>query len=230
MLLNISVFLWYGAIAPWASFRSNDVIPLYRLVLLGVLILLFRRLPMVFAFHKKIPEIEEFHQALFVGYFGPIGVSAVFYLYVSIDFLRQVQVNGQVREDAARLEEVMRVVVWFLAICSIVGHGLSVPLGKMGYTAGRTMSQALSSEREDEQGTLGIRRQVGNQEFQLRRRRNRDQPRGEEFRIGTSPLSTEGGGIETYNPQEPARPIRFVDSGPPTGRQSPVEQSARDRL
>lgn len=42
MLLNLSIFMWYGAIAPWAMFAANNVIPLYRLVPLGVLILLFR--------------------------------------------------------------------------------------------------------------------------------------------------------------------------------------------
>jgi NhaP-type Na+/H+ or K+/H+ antiporter len=90
------------------------------LIFLGVLILLFRRLPVIFAMHWKIRQIEEMQQALFVGFFGPIGVSSVFYLYVSIDFLDTITVNGAIREDAARLKDVMRIVVWFLAICSIV--------------------------------------------------------------------------------------------------------------
>jgi NhaP-type Na+/H+ or K+/H+ antiporter len=42
MLLNLSIFIWYGAIAPWALFANNTVIPIYRLVFLGILILLFR--------------------------------------------------------------------------------------------------------------------------------------------------------------------------------------------
>lgn len=124
MLLNVSVFMWYGAVAPWREFRVNDVIPLWRLILLGILILLLRRIPMVLLFHKKIKEIEDWPQALFVGFFGPIGVSAVFYLYVSLDFLNQVLVDGAVREDAARLQIIMRVIIWFLAITSIVVHGM----------------------------------------------------------------------------------------------------------
>lgn len=82
---------------------------------------------MVLLFHKFIEEIEEIHQAAFVGFFGPIGVSAVFYLYISIDFLDQVRVNGEIREDAAHLQDVMRVVIWFLAVSSIVVHGESRP-------------------------------------------------------------------------------------------------------
>ena len=79
--------------------------------------------------HKHIEQIEQTRQALFVGFFGPIGVSAIFYLYISLEFLREITVDGEVREDAARLEEIMTVIIWFLAICSIVGRllGLVVP-------------------------------------------------------------------------------------------------------
>lgn len=120
MLLNLSIFLYYGAIAPWASFADNTVIPIYRLIFLGIAILLVRRLPVVFALHKQIHQIEEPRQAIFVGFFGPIGVSAVFYIYITLEFLETITVDGVQREDAARLGEVVTVVVWFLAICSIV--------------------------------------------------------------------------------------------------------------
>lgn len=42
MLLNLAVFMWFGAICPWPQFLDNDVIPIYRLIFLGVLILLLR--------------------------------------------------------------------------------------------------------------------------------------------------------------------------------------------
>jgi NhaP-type Na+/H+ or K+/H+ antiporter len=121
MLLNLSIFVYFGCVCPWAMFRDNNVIPIYRLIFLGILILLLRRIPVVYAMHWHISQIEEKQQALFVGFFGPIGVSAVFYLYVSLEFLRQVTVDGVTRGDAARLSEIMTVVIWFLAICSIVG-------------------------------------------------------------------------------------------------------------
>ena len=110
----------FGAVCPWASFVHNGVIPIYRLIFLGILVLLFRRLPIVFALHWNIWQIEEKQQAIFVGFFGPIGVSAVFYLYTSLEFLRGITANGVIREDAENLEEVFMVVVWFLAVCSIV--------------------------------------------------------------------------------------------------------------
>jgi NhaP-type Na+/H+ or K+/H+ antiporter len=43
MLLNLSIFIWFGAICPWPTFLTNDVIPIYRLIPLGIMILLFRQ-------------------------------------------------------------------------------------------------------------------------------------------------------------------------------------------
>ncbi|TVY37907.1 Na(+)/H(+) antiporter [Lachnellula subtilissima] len=111
--------------------------------------LLNLRLPVVFAFHKLIHQIEDTRQAIFVGFFGPIGVSAVFYLYISLDFLETITVDGVQREDAKQLSEIMMVVIWFLAICSIVVHGLSIPLGKLGFFLPRTLSRAFSSRSQE---------------------------------------------------------------------------------
>lgn len=121
MLLNVAVFIWFGAVAPWYEFAHNNVIPIYRLIILGILVLLFRRPPLILAMHTRIHQIEEWRQAAFVGFFGPIGVSAIFYLYVSLEYLHlNVLEDGQEREDAKHLAEVMNVVIWFLVVCSIV--------------------------------------------------------------------------------------------------------------
>lgn len=206
MLLNLSIFMWFGAVCPWASFVHNDIIPIYRLIVLGILVLLLRRLPVVFALHWKIWQIEEKQQAIFVGFFGPIGVSAVFYLYLSLDFLRQVTVDGEEREDAKQLESVFLVVVWFLAICSIVVHGLSIPLGKLGYHLPRTMSQAMNSrsmsEDPDEPNPpFHLRERIwGSNTFnrsgdRLRREntRSRQEPLRPVFKIGRTVIPPEDG-------------------------------------
>ena len=172
-MLNVSIFAWYGSVCPWYSFAHNDVIPIYRLIFLGVLVLLLRRLPMILLFHKKIHQIEDIRQALFTGFFGPIGVSAVFYLYTSLDFLRTVEVDGHKREDAEQLEEVMLVVVWFMAICSIIVHGLTIPLGKLGWHIPRTISRAISSEpqstdkADDEPVPLHLRQHAMSEEGKI---------------------------------------------------------------
>lgn len=120
MLLNLAVFMWFGAVCPWSSFLRNDIIPIYRLIFLGVLILLVRRMPIIFAMHKYIHQIEQLAQAAFVGFFGPIGVGAIFYLSVCREFLREIQVDGKVREDAQQVMDAAQIIVWFLVICSIV--------------------------------------------------------------------------------------------------------------
>lgn len=121
MLLNLAIFMWFGAVCPWASFVHNDIIPIYRLIFLGILILLVRRMPIVFAMHKYIHQIEQLSQAAFVGFFGPIGVGAIFYLSVSREYLREnVTVDGKPREDAKKVADTINVVVWFLVMCSIV--------------------------------------------------------------------------------------------------------------
>lgn len=120
MLLNLSVFMWFGAVCPWSSFLNNDIIPIYRLIFLGILILLVRRMPIIFAMHKYIHQIEHLAQAAFVGFFGPIGVGAIFYLSISREFLREITVDGKVREDAQQVMDAVWIVVWFLVICSIV--------------------------------------------------------------------------------------------------------------
>ncbi|GIZ46314.1 hypothetical protein CKM354_000944300 [Cercospora kikuchii] len=147
MLLNVSVFMWFGAVCPWHKFVDNEAIPIYRLIPLGILVLLLRRLPMVFLFRKQIHQLEDWKQTAFTGWFGPIGVSAIFYLYVSREFLREVMADNHERSDAHHLSEALLVIVWFLCICSIVCHGLSVPVGKLGFHLPRTISMALSSER-----------------------------------------------------------------------------------
>ena len=120
MLLNLAIFFWLGAACPWRLFLYNETVPLYRLVLLGILILLFRRLPIVFALRWKIRQIRSHQDALFTGYFGPIGVAAMFYLHLTVQTLHEIEAEQPERDDLARLSEVVTIVVWFITICSIV--------------------------------------------------------------------------------------------------------------
>ncbi|KAF3766035.1 hypothetical protein M406DRAFT_290370 [Cryphonectria parasitica EP155] len=168
MLLNVTIFMWYGAVCPWDMFRENSVIPLYRLVPLGILILLVRRLPWILAIHKKIPQIEHLRQAIFVGFFGPMGVSAIFYLYITNEFLDTLKdENGDLRSDVAKLPEAVLVVVWFACICSAVVHGLSIPLGKLGYYLPQTISRAVTDEPETGGGAFHIRSRVSSSGLRL---------------------------------------------------------------
>ncbi|KAG8162153.1 hypothetical protein KVR01_007918 [Diaporthe batatas] len=130
-LLNLGVFMWFGAVCPWGSFWSSGLVPPARLFALGALVLLLRRIPTVLCLHPFVRQIQGRQDAMFVGFFGPIGVSAIFYLYVGLEFLETVSAGDGQREDAKQLGDTMMVVIWFLVICSIVVHGLSVPLAKL---------------------------------------------------------------------------------------------------
>ncbi|KAK2924197.1 Cation/H exchanger [Fusarium oxysporum f. sp. vasinfectum] len=161
MLLNVTIFLWYGAYIPWKDFHDNSVIPLWHLVILGICVLVLRRLPWVFGMHKWIHQIEEVKQAVFVGFFGPIGVSAVFYLFISLEFIEAhlSDEDGRPRSDVKNLGDQTRIIVWFLTVCSIVVHGLSIPVGKLGFHAPRTLSRVVSESLSDAP-TGGRRRNI----------------------------------------------------------------------
>jgi len=211
MLLNLSIFMWFGAICPWKKFANNDVIPIYRLIFLGILVLLFRRLPAIYAMHKHIRQIEEKRQALFVGFFGPIGVSAIFYLYISLEFLGKLQENDAERDAAKNLGDVMNIVVWFLAICSIIVHGLSIPLGKLGFYLPRTISNALDSSGADEPEPFHLREAVQHGENTIRQRQLQNHHTGHPpqeplrpvFRIGGSVVRAQDPAMATPHPTPP---------------------------
>ncbi|KAF2854945.1 hypothetical protein T440DRAFT_440646 [Plenodomus tracheiphilus IPT5] len=215
MLLNVSIFIWFGAVCPWPEFYHNSVIPIYRLIFLGILVLLLRRPPIIYAMHTWIPQIEQKRQAFYVGFFGPIGVSAIFYLYVSLEFLRKITVDGEIREDAKYLMEVMNVVIWFLTICSIVIHGLSIPMAKLGFFIPRTLSRALSSQRQEDPEPFHIQDNAEDAttaiEQRLRRRRNGGDTLPQRVvRIGRSIISS--GTSSTSQSRAPSRAMSAAPS------------------
>jgi Alkali metal cation/H+ antiporter Nha1 C terminus/Sodium/hydrogen exchanger family len=75
----LSFFVYYGAIIPWDMMNAPEltVVP-WRLVVIAILILLFRRIPIMLALKPIIPDIRTWREALFCGHFGPIGVGAIF--------------------------------------------------------------------------------------------------------------------------------------------------------
>lgn len=182
MLLNVTIFLWFGAVIPWDQFDGHHLIFTWRLAVLGIMVLLLRRLPWVFGMHKWIHQIEEVRQAIFVGFFGPIGVSAVFYLFISLEFIEAhlSDENGSPRNDVEDLADDIRDVVWFLVVCSVVSvpasiektesivwltihqvvHGLSIPLGKLGYLGPARVGRVLSTSLSDEPHAIAARRRI----------------------------------------------------------------------
>ncbi|KAI9004848.1 Sodium/hydrogen exchanger family-domain-containing protein [Phycomyces nitens] len=134
LLLNMSVFVYIGATMPWSSFQSIALdVSLWRLVVLAIMVLLFRRLPIVVGLYKFIPAIHTFREAIFTGWFGPIGVGAIFYYTVAIENL------GETGPDS-RAHQVIEPIIYFMVLASVIVHGITIPLFYIGTFATRTIT------------------------------------------------------------------------------------------
>lgn len=133
VLLNFGGFMYIGTIMPWSEFNSDITgITPGRLVGLGFLVLLFRRIPAIMVMYKAMPNtVKSWKEALFMGYFGPIGIGAVFYTEHSVHLFPELDAVETLEEQ--NLLRAMRPVVYFLVLFSIVVHGLSIPALELIY-------------------------------------------------------------------------------------------------
>lgn len=127
VLLNFGGFMYIGTIIPWSEFNQPDTTGLTygRLIGLGLLVLLFRRIPAILMTFKFMPKVcKDFKEALFMGYFGPIGIGAVFYVEHTRHLFPEL---GEGDAEETDLVRAMVPVVYWLVLFSIVVHGLSIP-------------------------------------------------------------------------------------------------------
>ncbi|GKT43025.1 putative Na(+)/H(+) antiporter [Colletotrichum spaethianum] len=128
VLLNFGGFIYLGTIIPWSEFNSDITgITPGRLFGLGALVLAFRRIPAVLLTYKLMPNtIKDWKEALFMGYFGPIGVGAAFYVEHARHLFPKITEAVGDNEVTDMLRAIGPVVYW-LALFSIIVHGLSIP-------------------------------------------------------------------------------------------------------
>ncbi|PHH62809.1 hypothetical protein CDD81_6701 [Ophiocordyceps australis] len=127
VLLNFGGFMYIGTIMPWSQFNDPDGTGLTygRLILLGLMVILFRRIPSILLSYKLMPAVVNgWKEALFMGYFGPIGAGAVFYVEHTRHLFPEL---GEGDEEETNLVRVMVPVVYWLVLFSIIVHGLSIP-------------------------------------------------------------------------------------------------------
>lgn len=125
-VLNMAVFVYIGAIVPWEDYSNADLqLGGWRVVALGITVLLLRRPPWVIAATKLIPALSDFKESSFAGWFGPIGVGAVFYIQVA---LKQLPADG----TRDRLRVVYSPLVLFMVFSSVLMHGITIPISKLG--------------------------------------------------------------------------------------------------
>eukprot|EP00834_Sanchytrium_tribonematis_P005876 NODE_388_length_8234_cov_1.030731.p3 type:complete len:427 gc:universal NODE_388_length_8234_cov_1.030731:1998-718(-) len=111
-LLNVAFFLYLGNILPIDKWLNSDLFSIGHLFVIAILVLLFKRLPVVLLY-KFIPAIRTWKEAFFIQWFGPMGVSSIFYTLVLLENTKS---------------EIAYPLVTFVVFCSVIVHGLSVPL------------------------------------------------------------------------------------------------------
>lgn len=139
LFLNSSMFIYFGAIIPWSHFTAGPYTPSItpgRLIGLLVLIILFRRIPIVLALKRFVPDIRTYREALFCGHFGPMGLGA---LFLVIEARAQLENGTSLPEPHPpkhgpnrEAVETIFPVVCFIILGSTMVHGLSVAVISVG--------------------------------------------------------------------------------------------------
>lgn len=78
IFFTLPVFVLFGLIAPWKEWAAMG----WEAVWLTLLVLLLRRVPVILALWPWLPPLRDKGVMLVMGWFGPIGVSALFYTTV----------------------------------------------------------------------------------------------------------------------------------------------------
>lgn len=105
--------------------------PVWRLIVISILILVGRRIPALLILKPVIPAVHSWKDALICGHFGPIGVAAI---YMSLLASSRLEGNGNVPEDTIPTSGVKGMnalariwpVTCFIVLSSVIVHGLSV--------------------------------------------------------------------------------------------------------
>jgi NhaP-type Na+/H+ or K+/H+ antiporter len=158
LLINLAFFVYFGAIIPWEQFNAPDVIGLtpWRLVVLGLLVLFFRRIPIMLMLKPVIPDIKTWREASFAGHFGPIGVGGLF-----VAILARAELETESTTPLAELPpegfehlniiEMIWPITCFLVIVSIIVHGSSIAVFTLGKRI-NTLTISLSYTQANEDG------------------------------------------------------------------------------
>ncbi|KAF4577281.1 Na(+)/H(+) exchanger family protein [Pleurotus pulmonarius] len=130
LLFNIAAFVFVGAWMPFSNFQDADLtLTVWRLIVIAILVLLLRRLPIMIALYKWIPDVKTFREALFSGHFGPIGIGAVFISTLAAEILHNSHSDNEQTELLARA---IQPITAFMVLTSITIHGLSIPSFSLG--------------------------------------------------------------------------------------------------
>lgn len=155
LLINLAYFVFLGTIIPWDQFNNAELgLTAWRLVVIAIFVILFRRIPIMLALKPLIPDIKTWREAVFAGHFGPIGVGAIFVAILAraeLETETTIPLAELPPEDHEHYHLIALVwpIVTFMVVASIVVHGSSVAvftLGKRINTLSITMSYTAAPE------------------------------------------------------------------------------------
>lgn len=104
-LFTSAFFVFIGALIEFERFSN-------RMIILNLIIILFIRIITLFIGYKTVPLIDNIKEAMFIGWFGPVGVGALYY-----STMYDIESNDMIIDF-----------IMCSVIMSTVFHGLSVPL------------------------------------------------------------------------------------------------------
>jgi NhaP-type Na+/H+ or K+/H+ antiporter len=89
---TLPVFALFGATLPWQEWLTLG----WSGLIIVAAILLLRRLPTIFLIKPMLKQIGSVNDAVFAGWFGPIGISTLFYVVLAVELtgIQQIWVIG----------------------------------------------------------------------------------------------------------------------------------------
>ncbi|KAI9930488.1 hypothetical protein ASPWEDRAFT_27011 [Aspergillus wentii DTO 134E9] len=169
LLLNLAYFVYFGSIIPWEDYNAPDLglVP-WRLVVIALLVIFFRRIPIMLLLKPLIPDVKTWREALFAGHFGPIGVGAIFACILAraevenhnTQPMTQAELDSIDPNTPSKHKELVEL-IWpittFMVISSILVHGSSIAVFTLGKRI-NTLTITLSYTTANEEGPSWMNR------------------------------------------------------------------------
>ena len=164
LLLNLAYFVYLGSIIPWSQYNAPEIgLTPWRLVVIALFVVFFRRIPIVMALKPLIPDVKTWREALFAGHFGPIGVGAIFAAILARAELETdttvplAELPTDPQEHNYMVVQVIWPLTTFLVITSILVHGSSIAVFTLGKRI-NTLTLTMSYTQANDEGSTWMNR------------------------------------------------------------------------
>ncbi|KAK2803167.1 hypothetical protein FQN51_003911 [Onygenales sp. PD_10] len=239
LLLNLAYFVYFGAIIPWEQYNAPELglVP-WRLVVIAIFVIFFRRLPIMLALKPFIPDVKTWREALFAGHFGPIGVGAIFAAILTRAELetgstQPLAVLPKPGEHNYMIVALIWPITTFMVISSIIVHGSSIAVFTLGKRI-NTLTITMSYTQDEGPSWMNRLPRIQSQSkasLSLRKE-SMESEKLPEFPPGTlGPLGVAGNFLRRQRDDAESEPSSRASSRKPTRRRrmgagGPISQSA----